>query len=182
MFALRFVPLFLFATSFVTSAAVVEKRSTTADVEAIFNTLQSSIDSILPQITALTSAGTATDTTLTPLINDLITALNTATFSLGELTPVSLLGGLKKRQSEADIASLVAEIITNIVQALPAADSAIPGLDSLLSLVDAALVGVLQNLKELLGNFLDASKPHFQDLAGQLSSHGLGLTASLLGL
>ncbi|KAF7340512.1 Sc15 protein [Mycena sanguinolenta] len=208
MFALRFAPLFLFATSFVSGAAVVEKRSSTADVEAVLNTLKSSADSILPQIStsskfihgflltcipaaALTSAGTATDATITPLINDLTTALDTATSSLGDLTPVSLLGSLKKRQSEADIANLVAEIVTDIAQALDtllADASEIPDLGTLLSGVDTALNQVLSGLETLLAGVLALVSVLcvfpvvLVDVAGLLSSLGLGLTLGSLGL
>ncbi|KAJ6479106.1 hypothetical protein C8R45DRAFT_359077 [Mycena sanguinolenta] len=182
MFALRFAPLFLFATSFVSGAAVVEKRSTAADVETVLNTLKSSTDSILPQITALTSAGTATDATITPLINDLTTALDTATSSLGALTPVPVLSGLL---SEAAVASLIAGIVTDVAQALdtiPTDASAIPDLSSLLGGVDTALSQVLSGLETLLAGVLALVSVLLADVAGLLNSLGLGLTLGLLGL
>jgi hypothetical protein len=131
MFALRFASLFLLSTTFVSASptpaagvALVDKRTTTADIETVFNTLKGSTDSILPQISAptvrsnfisltdstasLVSSGTATDATVTPLINELTDAFDTATASLATLSPVEL----RKRQSDDDIANLVAGILT----------------------------------------------------------------------
>ncbi|KAJ7160316.1 hypothetical protein C8R46DRAFT_1001526 [Mycena filopes] len=152
MFALRFAPLFLLSTSLV-SAVVVDKRASTTDIEAVLNALQSSTDSILPQINSLVSAGTATDDTVTPLINDLTAALDTATASLGTLA----LGGLK-RQSDDDVANLVAGIITDITNTLDGllgTASTIPALGGLLAGVDTSLNQVLLGLEILLAGVLN---------------------------
>jgi len=181
MFALRFAPLFLFATSFVSGAAVVEKRSSTADIETVFNTLKGSTDSILPQITSLVSGGNATDDTVTPLINDLTAALDTATASLATLTPVSS----SKRQSDDDIANLIAGIITDITNALDGllGDAAsIPDLGSLLAGVDTSLDQVLVGLETLLAGVLNLVANLLVDVAGLLKSLAFGLTLASLGL
>jgi hypothetical protein len=57
---------------------------------------------------ALSAGGNASDETVTPLINDLTAALDTATASLATLSPVEA----RKRQSDDDIANLVAGILT----------------------------------------------------------------------
>ncbi|KAF7333305.1 Sc15 protein [Mycena sanguinolenta] len=181
MFAFRFASLFLLATSFVSGAAVVEKRSSTADIETVLNTLKNSTDSILPQITALSSGGTATDATVTPLITDLTTALNTATASLATLTPVTS----TKRQSDDDIANLVAGIVTDIANALDTLlgdASAIPDLGTLLSGVDTALDQVLVGLETLLAGVLNLVATLLVDVAGLLRSLAFGLTLASLGL
>ncbi|KAJ6585648.1 hypothetical protein B0H19DRAFT_924575 [Mycena capillaripes] len=161
MFALRFTSLFLLAATSIVSAsptpagvAVVDKRSTTADIETVFNTLKGSTDSILPQITALVSGGTATDDTVTPLINDLTAAFDTATASLATLTPVAS----RKRQSDDDVANLVAGILTDVTTALDGLlgdASTIPALGGLLAGVDTSLNQVLIGLETLLAGVLN---------------------------
>jgi hypothetical protein len=57
----------------------------------------------------LVSTATATEANVAPLVLELVTALDTATTSL------ALLGlGLKKRQSEQDVANLIAGIVSVI--------------------------------------------------------------------
>ncbi|KAK6980762.1 Sc15 protein [Favolaschia claudopus] len=181
MFALRFAPLFLFATSFVSGAAVVDKRSSTADIETVFNTLKSSTDSILPQINSLVSGGTASDATVTPLINDLTAALDTATASLGELDPVES----RKRQSDDEIANLVAGILTDITNALDGLlgeAASIPTLGVLLAGIDTSLNQVLRGLEQLLAGVLRLVANLLVDVANLLRSLALGLTLATLGL
>ncbi|KAK7006409.1 Sc15 protein [Favolaschia claudopus] len=182
MFALRFAPLFLFATSFVSGAAVVHKRSSTADIETVFNTLKSSTDSILPQINSLVAGGTASDATVTPLINDLTAALDTATASLASLDPV---GESSKRQSDDEIANLVAGILTDITNALDGLlgeAASIPTLGVLLAGIDTSLNQVLRGLEQLLAGVLRLVANLLVDVANLLRSLALGLTLATLGL
>ncbi|KAJ7819298.1 hypothetical protein B0H13DRAFT_2378472 [Mycena leptocephala] len=162
MFALRFASLFLLSTTFVSASptpaagvALVDKRSTTADIETVFNTLKGSTDSILPQITSLVSSGTATDATVTPLINELTAAFDTATASLATLSPVEL----RKRQSDDDIANLVAGILTvrrdQRARRAPRRSRSIPALGGLLAGVDTSLNQVLLGLEILLAGVLN---------------------------
>ncbi|KAJ7704846.1 hypothetical protein B0H17DRAFT_1126482 [Mycena rosella] len=188
MFALRFTSLFLLATSFVSASptplaglTAVEKRASTADIETVFNTLKSSTDSILPQITALVSGGNATDDTVTPLINDLTGALDTATASLAALPATTS----SKRQSDDDIANLVAGIITDVTNALDGllgTASTIPALGGLLAGVDTSLNQVLIGLETLLAGVLTLVANLLVDVAGLLKSLALGLTLATLGL
>ncbi|KAF7364578.1 Sc15 protein [Mycena venus] len=166
---------------FVSGAAVVEKRSSTADIESVLNTLKSSTDTILPQITALTSGGTASDATVTPLISDLTAALDTASASLATLSPVES----RKRQSDDDIANLVAGIVTDVANALDgllSEASTIPDLGTLLAGVDTSLNQVLVGLETLLAGVLNLVATLLVDVAGLLRSLALGLTLASLGL
>ncbi|KAJ7787944.1 hypothetical protein B0H14DRAFT_3578452 [Mycena olivaceomarginata] len=168
MFAsLRFAPLFLVATSFVSAGVVVEKRSSTADIQTVFNTLKGSTDSILPQITALSSGGNASDDTVTPLINDLTAAFDTATASLA--TP------LARRGAQAPD-------VTNTLDGLLADASSIPALGGLLAGVDTSLNQVLLGLEVLLAGVLNLVANLLVDVAGLLRSLALGLTLATLGL
>ncbi|KAJ7912901.1 hypothetical protein B0H13DRAFT_2472452 [Mycena leptocephala] len=188
MFALRFASLFLLSTTFVSASptpaagvALVDKRATTADIETVFNTLKGSTDSILPQITSLVSSGTATDATVTPLINELTAAFDTATASLATLSPVEL----RKRQSDDDIANLVAGILTDVTNALDGLlgeAASIPALGGLLAGVDTSLNQVLLGLEILLAGVLNLVATLLVDVAGLLRSLALGLTLATLGL
>ncbi|KAJ7065658.1 hypothetical protein C8F01DRAFT_1351640 [Mycena amicta] len=186
MFALRFASLFLLASTSLVSAspaaapvAAVDKRASTADIQGVLDTLQSSVGSILPQIDSLVSGGTATDATVTPLINDLTAALDTATSSLAAL-PAS-----RKRQSDDDIANLVAGLITDIsntLDGLLGAAITIPALGGLLAGVDTSLNQVLKGLETLLAGVLNLVANLLVDVAALLRSLALGLTLATLGL
>ncbi|KAJ7174073.1 hypothetical protein C8R43DRAFT_1058065 [Mycena crocata] len=187
MFALRFASLFLLSASFVSASptpaglAVVDKRASTADIQTVFNTLKTSTDSILPQINALVSSGTATDETVTPLVNDLTTALDTATASLAALPATSV----SKRQSDDEIANLVAGIITDVTNALDGllgTAATIPALGGLLAGIDTSLNQVLLGLEILLAGVLRLVANLLVDVAGLLRSLALGLTLGTLGL
>ncbi|KAJ7250097.1 hypothetical protein B0H12DRAFT_1019314 [Mycena haematopus] len=149
MFALRFAPLFLFAASFVSGTVVAEKRASTASVETVFNTLKASTDTILPQINSHVSSGTASDATVTPLLNQLTAAFNTASTSLQTIPRVES----RKRQSDQDVAVLVAGIITdttNSLNGLHGFAPHIPALAGLIIALDVALQELLVGLDIVL--------------------------------
>ncbi|EEB98636.1 hypothetical protein MPER_01822 [Moniliophthora perniciosa FA553] len=130
----------------------VAKRDN-ADIQTVLTTLKDQTDAILPQIIDLSNSGDASDDTVTPLINQLTTALNAATASLGDLEPASS----RKRQSDDDIANLTAGIVTDITNALTslsAQAAAIPTLGVLLGGVDTSLAQVLRGLETLLAGVL----------------------------
>ncbi|KAF5387506.1 hypothetical protein D9757_006533 [Collybiopsis confluens] len=183
MFFTRFFAVFfLFASFGIVSSASVQKRQDTADIETVLNTLKGSTDTILPQITSTGQAGNASDANVTPLINDLTTALNTASSSLTALQTSSR---KSRRQSDDDIANLVAGIVTDITNALDTLlgdAAAIPELGSLLGGVDVALDQVLVGLETLLAGVLTLVANLLVDVAGLLKSLALGLTLASLGL
>jgi len=186
MFALRFAPILLLATSFVSAipapaGADVEKRSSTADVVNVFNTLKGSTDSILPQINSLVSSGTASDATVTPLISQLTTAFNTAQASLGQLSPVES----RKRQSDEDVAVLAAGIITDTTESLNGLKGRaphIPALPGLIVQIDVALQELLVGLDVVVAGVVTLVGGLLVGVAVLLNSVGLGLVLLLLGL
>ncbi|KAF9262823.1 hypothetical protein L218DRAFT_866859 [Marasmius fiardii PR-910] len=124
-----------------------------ADIQQVFTTLKGSTDAILPQLGQLATNGSASDDTVTPLINELTSALDQATSSLSTLSPSSS----RKRQSNDDIANLVAGIITDITNALnqlTGVAGQIPALGGLLAGVDTSLAQVLSGLETLLAGVL----------------------------
>ncbi|ESK91183.1 sc15 protein [Moniliophthora roreri MCA 2997] len=158
----------------------VAKRDN-ADIQTVLTTLKGQTDTILPQITDLSNSGNASDETVTPLFNQLTTALDTATASLAELEPSSS----RKRQSDDDIANLVAGIVTDITNALSgltAQAAAIPTLGVLLAGVDTSLAQVLSGLEILLAGVLRLVANLLVDVAALLRSLAFGLTLAALGL
>ncbi|KAF9066335.1 hypothetical protein BDP27DRAFT_1330833 [Rhodocollybia butyracea] len=166
----------------VPSTAGVRKRQNTADIENIFSALESSTNTILPQITTLGRSGNASNTNITPLVDDLTTALSTASSSLSSLATSSR---KSRRQSDDDVANLVAGIITDIANALKTLlgdTAAIPNLGSLIGDVDTALNEVLSGLETLLAGVLTLVASLLVDVAGLLQSLSLSLTFASLGL
>ncbi|KAL5527917.1 hypothetical protein ACEPAG_6718 [Sanghuangporus baumii] len=185
----RIVPLFAMFLTFGTSALAGPAITSTeltkrdnADIEQVFTTLKSSTDSILPQIQSVAASGNATDDNVTPLINQLVSALNSASGSLSGLSSSSRM--LYKRQNDTDIATLVASIIEDIVDALEdlVGDLAsIPDLGTLFSGIDAALAQVLTGLETLLSGVLHLVADLLTDVSGLLNQLALGLTLAALG-
>ncbi|KAJ7121721.1 hypothetical protein C8R44DRAFT_981751 [Mycena epipterygia] len=188
MFALRIASLFLLSMTFVSGSpthdaglSVIDKRASNAQVLTVVNTLKSSTDSILPQISALTSSGTATDATVTPHMNALTAALNTATASLTALGP----GGLLKRQTTEAVAEALAVIITEIsvvLQGLVLETASIPVLGGLIATLDTTLVELLVALDVVAIGVVTLLSGILVSAAVLLDSLGLGLLVGLLGI
>ncbi|KAF8890954.1 hypothetical protein BD779DRAFT_220435 [Infundibulicybe gibba] len=123
------------------------KRTDISDVEAVFNTLKTSTDSILPQINGLVSNGTVTGTTITPLVNDLTSALNSATSSLGTLQAVAT-------PTSNEVATLIAGVVSDVATTLNGVQGIVPTLLETLGGVDLALSKVLAAVDGLLAGVL----------------------------
>ncbi|KAL5487512.1 hypothetical protein ACEPAI_5620 [Sanghuangporus weigelae] len=186
----RIIPLFAMSLTFGTlalagpAATNIEliKRDN-ADIEQVFTTLKTSTDSILPQIQSVAASGNATDDNVTPLINQLVSALNSASSSLSGLSSSSRM--LNKRQSDSDIATLVASIIGDISTALEGLVgdlASIPDIGVLFSGIDAALAEVLTGLEILLSGVLHLVADLLTDVAGLLNQLAFGLTLGALGM
>ncbi|TFK37798.1 hypothetical protein BDQ12DRAFT_749549 [Crucibulum laeve] len=139
------------------AAITVEKCQSTADIKTVLNTLKSSTDAILPQITNL---GNVTDENVTPLINDLTAALNTASSSLASLETYSDLQGrvdTNSGGSQQDVANAVAPIYRNIVVSLNNLKTQNPEFASLFTKfgTDAALNNLLLGLGTLLAGVVE---------------------------
>ncbi|KAJ7717859.1 hypothetical protein B0H16DRAFT_1475837 [Mycena metata] len=182
MFALRAVSLFFLAATLATASpvaapAAVDKRASTAAVQSVLTTLQSNTNTILPQLNALSTSGTASEANVTPLIGQLTSAINTATSSLSSL-PAS-----NKRQTEDEVATVVAGIITEIgttLNVLPI--EAIPGLETLIVAVDVALEELLVGLDVVIAGVITLVSGLLVTVSVLLDSVGLGLVLGLLGL
>ena len=106
-------------------------------------------------INSTIAAGNVSDDSVTPSINEITSVLGTAASSLSGLSASS---SKVKRQSDDDIANLVAGIITDLTETLDgllASASSIPDLGSLLSGIDSSLNQVLVGLETLLAGVLE---------------------------
>ncbi|KAJ7581268.1 hypothetical protein C8J56DRAFT_1102157 [Mycena floridula] len=154
--------------------AALAKRDN-ADVLAVLNTLKGSTDTILPQISSAVTAG-PTEETLTPLINDLTTALNDRDFILGwteRYLSSWTQETIRRRNCQLDCHNrhgLVGDLAT------------IPGLGGLLSGVDLALSQVLKGVEVLLAGVLNLVATLLVDVAALLTSLAFGLTLASIGL
>ncbi|KIK62807.1 hypothetical protein GYMLUDRAFT_242447 [Collybiopsis luxurians FD-317 M1] len=88
LFARFFALSFLFATlSLVSSASIaapVQKRQG-AEVVSILETLLGTLNTVEPQLAAIQQAGNASDANVTPLVNEVTGALQTAAGHLANL-------------------------------------------------------------------------------------------------
>ncbi|SJK98170.1 uncharacterized protein ARMOST_01431 [Armillaria ostoyae] len=137
MIASRLTSILFFAVAFtstlVASAPFPAERQVSS-VSDILTTLQSELSSVLPQIDTLVSSATANDDTVTPLIQEVVSALDGASSSLSGLT----LGGAEKEE----VAGTVTDVAQSLDGLLSVADD-IPSLGGLLSSVDTSLSQVV---------------------------------------
>ncbi|KAF7344657.1 Sc15 protein [Mycena venus] len=199
MFTLRLASLFFLAiATFVAASpvavlepepvpiATVEKRASISSIDGVLNTLQGKVGSILPQMETLVSTATVTEANVAPLVLELVLAIDTATTSLSFLRL-----GLKKRQSEQDVANLVAGIVSDVANmfngvegSAPSGSGSLPDLSGLLSTVDLALNSLLVSLDGLLAGVLTivTGLLGVGDVTGILGSLGLTSVLGLLAL
>ncbi|KAH8119790.1 hypothetical protein DFH11DRAFT_1556584 [Phellopilus nigrolimitatus] len=153
--------------------------SNTAAVSSVFTTLQSQTGSVLPQFSDLVASGNATSSTVTPLVNQLVSALNTAHGSLEAIPTGST---LVKRQSADAIATLVAGVVSDIANGLEPLIGVVPGLDVILIGLDTALDEVLVSVDVLVEGVVVLVSSALTDVSVILQGLGLGVVLGLLGL
>ncbi|KLO20615.1 hypothetical protein SCHPADRAFT_884637 [Schizopora paradoxa] len=186
MYFTRIASAFAVAATFCSLAVAnplpsIEKRQDLSSISGVLTTLQTTIGPILAEITSQGNGGNVTSDSLNPLVGELDTALTNAASSLTSLSTSSRV----KRQSESDIATLTAGIVTDIANALNTLlgdASAIPELGSIFSGIDTSLNQVLVGLETLLAGVLNLVANLLTDVSGLLSQLALGLTLASLGL
>jgi len=184
MYAIRLVASF-FAfgaiSALATPTPVVEKREDVSDVLAIVGTLQSSTGSILPQIDSLVNTDQATEANLSPLLAQLVTALDTSAASFQSLN-----GKVDQNSggSKEEVAAQVATVYTDISTSLNNVKTKKPHLYPLIPKhgLDAALLKVLLGLDLILIGVVKLVAVLLKSVAGLLSGLGFLLTILLLGL
>ncbi|RDB18108.1 hypothetical protein Hypma_000440 [Hypsizygus marmoreus] len=190
MIASRLISFFLFFVTFgiVTAspapkAAIAKRAGTSSDLQAVFLTLKSATDSILPQINALVANGKASDATITPLANAVTAALDTASASFAAIPgPVSTESG----PSKDEIAALAAGIITDITTTFDGVQTKsafhVPTLGLLLLKIDFALKTLLVGVDFLVLGLTGVVAKLLVGVAGLVHSLGFVLFFTLLKL
>ncbi|KAG9097944.1 hypothetical protein FS749_005047 [Ceratobasidium sp. UAMH 11750] len=150
-----------------------------ADIMGVMTKLKQDVDPILAKINTLVAQKQATLANVTPLINQLTTTLDGSAADLGKLAPSSL----RKRQSDDEIAQIVAGIVSDIATVLDALlgelGSSIIG--TLLNGVDASLNQVLLGLSILLQGVLLLVANLLVNVAQLLRNLAFGLSLGTLG-
>lgn len=171
---------FASATPILSTKDMMVKRDN-ADISGILTTLKTDLAGPLAGITALTLSGNVTEQNITPLLNSVTASLNTAATSLSGLSP----SDLRKRQTDDELANLVAGIINDIAKALQGLEAnlaTIPLLAGLLSGIDVALNQVLLGLGILLKGVLNLVAQLLVNVAALLRNLAFGLSLGTLGL
>ncbi|KIJ55982.1 hypothetical protein M422DRAFT_239159 [Sphaerobolus stellatus SS14] len=161
----------------------IEKRADVSDVLGVVSTLQSSSNSILPQIDNLVSTNQATTDNISPLLTLLQTALTTAGTQINSFQS----GGFDASTggSAQDVANQLAPVISNVVTSLNNLNAVNPTIFGPLIAsfgLDAALNTILVGLGVLLTGVVQLLAALLTDLGGLLTSLGLSLTGITLGL
>jgi len=141
-------------------------------------TLQGSTNSILSQISALSSSGQANSDNITPLINQLTDSFNTTSTSLSTLQPEN---DSENPQVPFD---QIAELISAGLQGVLTTLDGIVTLDvpTLLATVDVALSTLLADVGFLLPGVLTLVSDQQAGISVLLSELDFTLTANVLGL
>ncbi|PPR04822.1 hypothetical protein CVT24_007082 [Panaeolus cyanescens] len=162
-------------------APVVEKREDVSDVLAVVGNLKATTDVILPQIDSLVDSGAATDANLSPLLQDLATALDTSSSELdslkGKVDPNT--GGTKD-----EVAQEVSVVYTDVTKSLNNLKTKKPHLWYLIPKfgLEAALIKLLLGLELVLAGVLTLVAGLLKLVGGLLTGIGFVLLKLVLGL
>ncbi|KAF7419612.1 hypothetical protein PC9H_002203 [Pleurotus ostreatus] len=189
----RVLPLFALALSFtlgavakpVADAGLIKRADAdTADIAAVFNTLKSSTDSILPQIENLVDSGNANSGNIVPLITQLTTSFSTADASLTELKgkPGSGKPGPSKDELAKIIALILIAVIKTLTKVIFKVGLFIPTLSILLIALDIAINKLLLSVDIVAVGLLKLIAGLLFEVAGLLGSIGFTLVFALLKL
>ncbi|KAK0454156.1 uncharacterized protein EV420DRAFT_1336754 [Desarmillaria tabescens] len=172
----------LFAFTLVTlvtaSPASPVARAGPSSVEDVLHNLKSTTDAILPQINALVANKTATDELVTPLLNQVVSAVDAATSSIVSLQA----GGLVvKRQSDNNVATLAVGIMKDINTTTQGLTTSGLGLGGLLAVIGLALSKLLVTLELVVPGLLALVALLLKGVVGTLVALLLGLLGIIIG-
>ncbi|PVF97294.1 hypothetical protein CPB86DRAFT_707364 [Serendipita vermifera] len=169
----------------VAAYAVKRQETVESQVQTILQTLRSDIAPTLASIKTASANDDVTIEELTPLFADLTGSLDTAAASLATINPVTLARSLASRQTNDELANLIAGIVNDIadaLQGLVARLATIPLLAGLLAGVDTSLNQVLLGLGILLQGVLRLVANLLSNVAQLLRNLAFGLSLGTLGL
>ncbi|KAK0200649.1 hypothetical protein DFS33DRAFT_1480638 [Desarmillaria ectypa] len=179
MFSSRLALIFVTLVSFVAATpAPLVVRAKASSVEDVLHNLKSTTDAILPQIDALVANKTATDDTVTPLLNKVVDAVDAATWSIVSLQ----VGGLVvKSESNNDVAALAAGIMKDINTTTQGLTTSGLGLGGLLAVIGLALSKLLATLELVVPGLLALVALLLKGVVGTLVALLLGLLGVIIG-
>ncbi|KIY46595.1 hypothetical protein FISHEDRAFT_75515 [Fistulina hepatica ATCC 64428] len=157
--AVAIVGLVGFAVALPYSGAV-KRTSSADDVISILETLRSSTDEILPQISGLVANGTASDNTVTPLTSSLVSAMNTATSSVKDITSAGIVTDDEQSQIGDLLSGIVKDVMTtidslNTTEAVTTFSTIKTDVFSSMGLLSGVLAALLELVVGLVGLLLD---------------------------
>ncbi|KIY45532.1 hypothetical protein FISHEDRAFT_76389 [Fistulina hepatica ATCC 64428] len=141
-------------------SGVAKRTSPANDVISILETVRSSADEILPQISGLVANGTASDNTVTPLTSSLISAINNATSSVKDISSVGIVTNDEQSQIGDLLSGIVKDVMTtidslNTTEAVTTFTTIKSDVYSSMGLLSGALAALLELVVGLIGLILD---------------------------
>ncbi|KAG7443899.1 uncharacterized protein BT62DRAFT_303991 [Guyanagaster necrorhizus] len=174
-----FLRLTIFASTLVSLVtATPAPRAEASSIEGVLQGLKSTTDAILPQINALVANKTATEASVSPLLNQVVSAVNAATLSV---TSLQVGGVVVKRDSNGDVAALAASIMTDINTTTQGLTTSGLGLGSLVTVIGVALSQLLVTLEVIVPGLLALVVALLDGVVGTLVSLLSGLLGVILG-
>jgi len=153
---------------------VTEKRQT--DPLTLVTSLQTKVTGLTSQLQGISTASPANTILAESLVTQIISSVQASNAQAGA---GSL---LKKRQSDAAVAAVVADIVSNIGTTFTPVLVLVPGLSILIVDLDVALQELLVELDILVVGLTVAVSALLLSVSGVLASVGLGLVLGTLGL
>ncbi|KIY44832.1 hypothetical protein FISHEDRAFT_77243 [Fistulina hepatica ATCC 64428] len=187
-FAPLFAPLFaaFTAVGFVSAAPAKNEIQSRSDLDILnaLTTLQTTTVPLLAELDSLAALSTATDDTVTPITDQILAALTAATDTVDAISSDDRRRAVKSRQTDGDIATLLATIIEDILDALdsllPFADS-ITTLDTINSGLDGQTNTLIGAIDVLVDDLLTALAQLLNDVANIIVTLAWDLTGATLG-
>ncbi|KAK0492945.1 hypothetical protein EDD18DRAFT_1108549 [Armillaria luteobubalina] len=180
MFSTKLTVVFLSLVSFVAAnPAPIITRAPTSVMDVLTN-LKTTTDTILPQIDALVGNKTATVASVTPLLTQVISAVDGATVSVFSLQAQ---GVITKRDVKNDVAALAASIMNDInktTQGLGSSGCGCIG-GGLLGVVGATLFKLLVTLELVVPGLLAVIALLLKGVVGTVITLLCGLLGVVIG-
>jgi len=170
----------------VEAVAMKKRDDVESQVVGVLNTLKSAIAPAISTINSLKeSKQTITNDNIGAPLQTIKDSLDEATTSLGKIEPAALVKFAIKRQSNDEVANLIAGLLTSVTNALEGLLDNLataPIIGVLFPGIDASLAGLLHAVETLLAGVLILVANLLVNVAALLRSLAFGLTLAALGL
>ncbi|KAK0454158.1 uncharacterized protein EV420DRAFT_1645012 [Desarmillaria tabescens] len=157
-----------------TTTVVTGAAAAPTSVQDVLNSLKTTTDAILPQIDALVANKTATNTTVAPLLNQVISAVDTATSSIFSQ-------GLAGSNNTNDLATLASGIMKDINTSMQGVKNSGCHLDGLLAVIAVTLTKLLCTLEVVVPGLLKVVALLLKGVVGTVVVLLCGLLGVIIG-